>query len=274
MSCYDVFSIRTFGVSTNLLRPIETMYLIQKQNGSSTQSMKVSMTMNSSGFICCATNLPVSESSPLASSNTARTSFVPEFVAESSLSTASVLLANNRANVVFPQPLGPQRIMLPVEPFAPWSKCIRRESAPVKCSCPTNSERSVGRRRSARGARFILAGEVLGLFAGRKFGSEEPWLSSVNNGSAGRFPTLNMEETALDVSLFFIKNPGLVAEEVPWSAAAGARQLESKCRFISSSVTFALQIGHCTFKTVVNVSCQWRRERYVRLSTCTRLSWH
>lgn len=62
------------------------------------------------------TNLPVNESSPLASSNTVRTSLMPVLVADSSFNTASVLFASNRARVVFPDPLGPHRIMLPAEP--------------------------------------------------------------------------------------------------------------------------------------------------------------
>ena len=96
-------------------------------------------------------HLPVRDSSFLASSMIFRISVVPEFVAETSLKVASVLLANKRASVVFPHPLWPQKIILPKDPFVPWSKCTSKESGPRRWSCPTKSENSLGRRRSAGG---------------------------------------------------------------------------------------------------------------------------
>lgn len=97
------------------------------------------------------TYVPVRERDALASSKIARTSFVPELVAESSLNTAFVCLTNKRARVVLPHPLGPQRIMLPAQPFSPWSICLSSASGPMRWSCPTKSEKLSGRQRSASG---------------------------------------------------------------------------------------------------------------------------
>ena len=75
--------------------------------------------------------LPVIAKRPFASSNTFRTSFIPDPVADSSLNTAPDLFASKRARVVFPQPGGPQKTILPI--FLPdSSRCLKREFGPVR----------------------------------------------------------------------------------------------------------------------------------------------
>lgn len=104
--------------------------------------------------------LPVRESVDLAASTIARTSLMPAEVALSSLNTPSLVAAINRARVVFPQldirgqrqaldqgkkihPLGPHNIRDPLHPL---------EMRLTTDSCPTNSDKVVGRNFSANGA--------------------------------------------------------------------------------------------------------------------------
>ena len=81
---------------------------------------------------------------------TARTSATPLLVAESVSKGASTASASRRASVVLPTPGGPHRT---IDARRPRST-IRRSAprSPTSWSWPTNSARSVGRIRAARGA--------------------------------------------------------------------------------------------------------------------------
>jgi hypothetical protein len=74
---------------------------------------------------------------------------MPTIVALSSLKTAFVRLAISRAKVVFPQPGGPHKIILPVAPFS--TRVESKEFGPVRWTWPTKSSRVFGLSRSASG---------------------------------------------------------------------------------------------------------------------------
>lgn len=93
--------------------------------------------------------LPVSWRAFFASSKIGRTSLMPTIVALSSLKIALVRLAISRAKVVFPQPGGPHKIMLPVAPFS--TRVESKELGPVRCTWPTKSSRVFGLSLSASG---------------------------------------------------------------------------------------------------------------------------
>lgn len=99
-----------------------------------------------------------------ASSNTARTSLIPDEVALSSLNVELATAARSLASVVFPQPGGPQNMMLPKLPLP--IKFIKTEPGFVRCFCPINSLRACGRSLSASGAPSRATGsEALTRFA-------------------------------------------------------------------------------------------------------------
>lgn len=107
---------------------------------------------------------PVKASNPFASSNTARTSLIPDEVALSSLNVQLASRASSLESVVFPQPGGPQSIMLPRFPLP--SKFIKTELGFVRCFCPTNSFMACGRSLSASGAPSRATGsDVLTRFS-------------------------------------------------------------------------------------------------------------
>ena len=84
-----------------------------------------------------------------AASNTFFRSATPEKIADICSKARSVSPASKRATVVLPVPGGPQKISEPSDPD--WIIRLSAPSGPVRCSCPTTSERLRGRSRSARG---------------------------------------------------------------------------------------------------------------------------
>ncbi len=89
-----------------------------------------------------------------ASFTTFLTSATPEVTAENWTKWERERRAIMRANVVFPEPGGPQKIR---ETSLSSSSIFRKIFPfPTICSCPTNSSNVWGRIRSARGARLSL----------------------------------------------------------------------------------------------------------------------
>ena len=104
-------------------------------------SMKSIVSMNAF-FIC------------RASARTSLTSFTPLATAESATKRFLVCCLMTWARLVFPQPGGPQKIMLGMESF---SRLLRnRLCCPRILFCPRNSSRFCGRRRSAKGASMVI----------------------------------------------------------------------------------------------------------------------
>ena len=153
----------------------------------------------------------------------------------------------------------------------PWSKCTSKESGPRRWSCPTNSENSLGRRRSASGVVtpvsmilifYRLGGRSLersciGVFKSLASSGRESELWEDDGSIVGRFLVwLNIG--AIDFkSSVFLENEEIfddvqaAASEFESEKTPPWLQLESKCRFISNSTTRTLQIGHCNVITPV-----------------------
>lgn len=150
---------------------------------------------------------------------------------------------------------------------------MRSESGPVRCSCPTNSDTSFGRRRSARGIVAAVALLSFCRLAGREVRVSVPsgsyaWdeddsetrLDWVNTGAADLFLSFFVEEDARDVEGDLFREPVIPL-----------RQLESKCWFISASITVALQTGHSTNK---NACIRDNKRRTCYGQTCLGLRRH
>ena len=75
---------------------------------------------------------------------------MPLVTAEKSTNLDLVRWAMMRAKVVLPTPGGPQKI---IEPMLSPSMSLRKIfPSPKRCLCPTNSSKSRGRRRAAKGS--------------------------------------------------------------------------------------------------------------------------
>ena len=135
------------------------------------------------------------------------------------------------------------------------TRLIKRESQPVRCDCPTNSDKLCGRRRSASGAAaesllvFVRfegpASAVLALGAARFLSENEELRVGVAVtldalGVFGAAPALKMGATALDsfVLLETCSEDGWAAREELLSA-----QLLSRCALMSRSATLREHIG-------------------------------
>ncbi len=90
----------------------------------------------------------------LAWSMMSRTSFTPEFMADSVKSLRSSAVATNLASVVLPTPGGPHRMN---EGTLPVSMNLRKTpSLPTRCACPMYSSSVCGLSRSANGVLFCM----------------------------------------------------------------------------------------------------------------------